>query len=100
MYAAYKLVLQPKDDHFALIDVVMLWAQSLTDRPQRDAVRHRSIKLEYALDAGQQLIRMQSYIFAARVTQSCTLYKMLEVLRHVDIAILKYRQQLNDAIVH
>jgi len=55
--AAETPVLQPKDYHAPLIDVVVLGTQSLADGPQGDAVRHRGVELEDPLHTGQRLVR-------------------------------------------
>lgn len=99
MNAANEAMLQPEDHHPTFVDVVVLRTEALADCPQGDAVRHRGIELEDALHAGQRLVRPKGDILTARSAQRYALDEVLQILCHVDVAVLKDRQQLNDAVV-
>lgn len=92
-------MLQSKDNHLAFINIVMLRTETLANGAQRNAVRHGRIKLEDSLNAGQEFIGLKCHVFATGIAQSCALYEVLQVLRHIDIAILQYWQQLHDSII-
>lgn len=92
-------MLQSKDNHLAFINIVILRTEALANGTKRNAVRHGRIELEDFLNAGQKFIGLECHVFATGITQCCALYEFLQILRHIDIAILQYGQQLHDSII-
>lgn len=100
MNSSDEVVLHSKDDQLPFINVVILWIQPLTNRPQGYSMSHRSVEQKNSLNGWQGFVWIQPHIRSTRLRKLMVFDQVLKILSaHVNIAVLEDGKKVQNLVI-